>query len=125
MVFPFGNPGWKPRKTNWWLSKEKELSNWNKIIGLTYFLVKKKNLFFHIGFGSKSQEKEPLTLVIKVIFQAFNLQKILWICQDDLRFFSHSKAKDSKQWSMNQNYSKKWILAQCGFSKEKKVEREF
>ena len=39
--------GWvkAKKKTNWWLSKkerERELSNWNKIIGLTYFFLLKK-----------------------------------------------------------------------------------
>ena len=49
--------GWvkAKKKTNWWLSKkerERELSNWNKIIGLTYFFLSKKNLQTIIwGFG--------------------------------------------------------------------------
>ena len=47
--------GWKPRKKpidGFPKKKERELSNWNKIIGLTYFFLSKKNLQTIIwGFG--------------------------------------------------------------------------
>ena len=100
--------------------RERELSNWNKIIGVTYFFLSKKNLQTIIwGFWpcfEWGSLEEPLTLVIKVIFQAFNLQKILWICQDNLWVFSHNGTNFSWfLWIFGPNY---------GFLKrKKKVER--
>ena len=104
--------------------RKRELSNWNKIIGLTYFFLSKKNLQTIIwGFWpcfEWGSLEEPLTLVIKVIFQAFNLQKILWICQDNLWVFSHNGTNFSWfLWIFGPNYG------QCGFKKrKKKVERK-
>ena len=57
------------------------------------FSFKEKPPNHYLGFWACFEWgslEEPLTLVIKVIFQAFNLQKILWICQDNLWVFSHN-----------------------------------
>ena len=84
MVFLSEVVGWKPRKNQLmaFQKRKRELSNWNKIIGLTYFIFFKENLQQPIiwGFGCVcfwvSSLEEPLTLVvIKVIFQALTSRK--------------------------------------------------
>ena len=75
--FPFWKPRVKAKKNQLMAFQRKRTFQLEQNYRLNLLFSEEKNLFFHIGFGSKSQEKEPLTLAIKVIFQAFNLQKIL------------------------------------------------
>ena len=88
--------GWKPRKKpiDGFPKKKERTFQLEQNYRLNLLFPFKENLQTIIwGFWSCFEWgslEEPLTLVIKVIFQAFNLQKILWICQDNLWVFSHN-----------------------------------